>query len=282
MVRKIIIGYLATVAALFATRVDAGVGSKVIQEAVEFAAKKFGREVAEEGVETLAAKMTRFATKHGDEVVAAAFKKVGPRAGRIAGEAGEHSGLALRLLAKHGDEGLTLTVKKTSLLTVAKYGDNAATALIKHGPVGQTLITEFGKHGVEALARITPRNGRRLAMMASDGALKPELLSVVAKYGDAACDFVWRNKGALAVGTTLATFVANPGGFIDGTNHLATTVVESAVKPLAEVPKVVATEAAKNANWTTIIIAAMTIAGVSVAIRIFVRRAHTWQLSSNR
>ena len=127
---------------------------------MEFAAKKFGKEVAEEGVETIAAKMVRLASKHGDEVVAAAFKKIGPRAGRIAGEAGEHGGLALRLLGKHGDEALTLTLKKTSLRTIEKYGDNAATALIRHGSVGEKLIGGFGREGVDALARVTPQNGR--------------------------------------------------------------------------------------------------------------------------
>jgi hypothetical protein len=265
MYGKLLAGSLISL--VLTTHAQAGAASKAIQEAVEFAAKKFGKEVAEEGAETVAAKMTRLAAKHGDDVVASAFKKVGPRAGRIAVESGEHGGLALRLLAKHGDEALTLTLKKTSLRTIERYGDNAATALIRHGSVGEKLIEGFGREGVDALARVTPQNGRRLAMLAGEGTLKPELLSVVARHGDVACDFIWRNKGALAVGTTLVAFLASPGEFIDGTNKLATTVADSAVKPLAEVPKAVATEAAKNTNWTVVIVVCVIAAGLLYALR---------------
>ena len=36
----------------------------------------------------------------------------------------------------------------------------------------------------------------------------PELLEVIAKYGDRAAVFVWENKGALAVGATLTAGAA--------------------------------------------------------------------------
>jgi hypothetical protein len=244
--------------------VHAGVASRAIREAVEFAGRKFGKEVAEEGVERLAVKMTQLAAKHGDDVVVAAFKKVGPRAGRIASEAGEHGGVALRLLAQHGDDALPVVAKAASLKAVAHYGDDAATALIKHGPVGEELLERFAQEGAEALAKVTPQNGRRLAMLAAEEQLKPELLSVVTRYGDEACDFIWRNKGSLAIGTALATFVASPQEFLDGTQKLTATVPEAVVQPLADVPKAVATEVARNTNWTALaVIAAMAAAVIA-------------------
>ena len=62
----------------------AGVGSKVVQEAMEYTARKFGKEVAEEGVERVSSRMAGLAAKHGDELVSAAFRKAGPQAGRLA------------------------------------------------------------------------------------------------------------------------------------------------------------------------------------------------------
>ena len=40
---------------------------------------------------------------------------MGPRAGQIAADAGEHAGLALKLLAEHGDDALAVVAKQSSL-----------------------------------------------------------------------------------------------------------------------------------------------------------------------
>ena len=234
------------------TTAQAGIASKAIQEAIEFTVRKFGKEAVKEGIENLAAKITRLAAKHGDNIVVSAFKKVGPRA-HIVEAAGEHGGLALRLLSKHGDEALSLTLRKGSLQTISQFGDDAAEVLLKHGSIGQDLIERFGKQGVESLAKVTPQNGRRLAMMAGGGTLKPELLSVVRQYGDEACDFIWRNKGALSLGSGLAAFVASPKEFFDGTQKLAGVAADAVVKPIATIPATVATEAAKGVNWNLVV-----------------------------
>jgi len=271
MYRVVIISFACLAAMSAVNPAEAGVASRAIREAIEFAGKKFGKEVAEEGVERMAVKMTQLAAKHGDDVVVAAFKKVGPQAGRIVSEAGEHGGVALRLLAKHGDDALPIVAKATTLKAVAHYGDDAATAILKHGNVGEEIIERFAHEGAEALAKVTPQNGRRLAILAAEGQLKPELVSVVSRYGDEACDFVWRNKGSLAIGAALTAFVASPEEFLDGTRELTATVAEAtiqplaeaAVRPLAEVPKAVAAEVARNTNWTLLAVLA---AGGVVAI----------------
>ena len=242
--------------------VEAGVTGKALREALEFAGRKFGKEVAEEGAERLSVRMTRLAAQHGDDLVATALKRVGPRAGRVVEEAGEHGGLALKLLARHGDDVLPVVGKATALRAVARYGDDAATALMKHGAVGEKVIEQFAKEGAEAMAKVAPQNGRRLAMLAAEGQLKPELLTVVRQYGDGACEFIWKNKGALATGAVLATFVASPEPFLDGAQNLTLGIAEAAVKPLAEVPKAVAAEAAAKTNWTLLFILGTVVLGV--------------------
>ncbi|HWB14098.1 MAG TPA: hypothetical protein VG826_33035 [Pirellulales bacterium] len=249
---------------------QAGVASKAIQETLEVVAKKFGKEAVEEGAEKLTAKLVRLGSRYGDDIVGAAVKKVGPRAARLAGDAGEHADVALRLLGRFGDDAAPLVTRAASLKAVARFGDDAAAALLKHGTVGEEVVERFAKEGVEALAKVTPQNGRRLAMLAKEGALEPELVSVVARWGDAGCDFIWRNKGALAVGTTLATFLASPGEFLDGTRSLTEGVgqaliqplAEAAIQPLAEVPGAIA----RNTDWMLLSIVTVIATGLAAGV----------------
>lgn len=234
--------------------VHAGITSKAIRETVEFVGKKFGKEAIEEGAERLTARMVQLGSRWGDDVVAAAVKKCGPRAGRIASEAGEHGGVALRMLAAHGDDAIPIVSRVASLNAVARYGDDVAGTLIKHGAVGEEILERLGMQGAEALGKVGQQNGRRLAMMAADGQLKPELLSVISRYGDGACDFVWRNKGALAVGATLTAFVTSPEEFLNGTKALTAAVADATIRPIV-------TEGAKKTNWTALAITTVIVAG---------------------
>ena len=123
------------------------------------------------------------------------------------------------------------------------------------------------------MAQVTPQNGRRIAILAGDGALSMPLLDVVAKYGDRGCQFIWQNKGALAVGATLASFLAAPEDFINGTvqltevvaEHVVTPVATQVLAPIAEMPQAVAVEMAKGTNWTVIGIVALLLGALAVA-----------------
>jgi hypothetical protein len=81
--------------------------------------------------------------------------------------------------------------------------------------------------------------------MLSDGGVltatprSPELLSVIGHYGDAAAEFIWRNKGALTVATVLGSFLADPEAYISGAKNL---IVDPVLSPIA-----------RNTNWTLII-----------------------------
>ena len=175
-------------------------------------------------------------------------------------EAAEYIGKKLgRDVAEEGAERVATRFTRQA----ARLGDDGAAAILKHGTVGEQLIGQFGKEGAEALARVAPRNGRRLAMLAAQGELKPELLQVVRRYGDEGCEFIWSHKGALSVGAALTAFVANPEPFINGTEKLAETVADAAVKPLA-------LGVAQNTNWTAIgvmVTAIVAIAGYLGVVR---------------
>lgn len=234
---------------------QAGVVSKAIQEAVEFTTRKFSREVAEEGAERLAAKMSSLAARHSDEVVVQAFKRVGPRAGKLVSEAGEHGDDVLRLLARHGDAAIPLATRKTSLGLVRQFGEEAGEACVKHGTIAEPIIEQFGTAGAKALTKVSDRSARQLAMLAQEGTLKPELIDVVIRHGDKACAFLWKNKRAIAGGTVLASFLANPEPYLDSAETLAAKTLDVTVKPLT-------TEAASKINWTAIVL--LEVAGLGV------------------
>ena len=117
-------------------------------------------------------------------------------------------------------------------------------------------------------------------MLAADGTLKPNLVAVVAKHGDRACDFIWRNKGALSIGAGLTAFVSAPGEFLDGTRGLAEVVGDAAIKPLASVPGAVAGEAAKRVNWNLVTLILAVLVGIVVSrwvgFAVTVARAAEW------
>jgi hypothetical protein len=194
-----------------------------------------------------------------------AVRKIGPRALNLAEEAGEHAPRAMRFIAEHGDDAARFLSRPKGMALFAELGEDATRVLMKHSGVGEPLVASIGRSAVDALGAVGARNGRRLAMMAEGGELAaigktPELMGVIARYGDPAMEFIWRHKGALTVGTALTAFLANPKGFIDGANQLTATVGENAVKPAVTAAGHVAQEAAGFLRWSlTILIVAVVI-----------------------
>jgi hypothetical protein len=209
----------------------------LVRELVEQMLRRAGKEAGEEGVEVLTRKLEGIAARHGDDAARVAAK-VGPRGITALEEAGEYAPQAIRLMARHGDRAVWVIAKKNRLALFANLGDDAAESMLRHGQIAEPLLEAYGQPAAAALKTVSSRNARRLAMMANDGTLQqmgrtPELLEVIGRYGDRAADFVWRNKGALAVGTALAAFLANPEAFLSGTADLTRAVADSTVKPVA-------------------------------------------------
>jgi hypothetical protein len=250
---------LAAAALLLAAPVPAWADgkSRAAGEVAEYVLQRFGRQAVREGTEALARKIEAAAARHGDEVFTA-VRKVGPRALPLVEEAGAHGRQAAQVLARHGEPGAAWVVSRPAAMKlVARHGDEAAAVLVKHAGVAEPVLEGFGAPAVRALAEVGPQGGRRLAMLMADGDLArigrtPEVLEVIAKYGDRAADFVWKNKGALAVGATLTAFLAKPEAFLNVAQGVSQTVAESAVRPLAEAPGKAVEGVAKNTNWTVV------------------------------
>lgn len=170
------------------------------REAAEYVLKKFGKSAAREGTESLAGRIGAAAARHGDDAIAA-VRRVGPKALTLADEAGEQAPKVFRLLSRHGDDAVGWVLERPGALRLfGRYGDEAAGALIRHKGLAEPLIEEMGVPAAHALGAVGRQGGRRMAMMAESGELAaigrhPELMDVIARRGDAAMDFIWRNKG---------------------------------------------------------------------------------------
>ncbi len=239
--------------------------TRAVQEALEYMAKKFGKEVAEEGAETVGKRLTRLAAKHGDEVTTLA-RRHGPKLLKVVEEAGEHGGEVVKFVSKHGDAAIWVVSRKDAMASFIKYGEKVGEAMIKHGSVGRQVIEAAGEPAARALCQLNKQNGRRLAMLVDEGVFKPkvpdevllprnpldEILRIIEKYGDKAMEFIWRNKGSLTVAVVLAAFLKDPEPFINGTRDLAEIVAESTVKPVAEsAGKAVAESVTANPGLTS-------------------------------
>lgn len=243
--------------AILPAMVRADAKSRAATEAAEALIARFGSK-AGKNVPTLAGKIEGFAARHGDDAIAA-VRKVGPGAFALVEQAGADAPRAVQVLARYGEAGATRVVSRpTAMAQVVKYGDSAATALVKHPGVAEGMIERGGASAVKALEVVTPRNGRRLAMVLEGDLAKAgknaEVLDVIAKYGNPAADFVWENKGALAVGTALTAFLLHPEPFISGAKDITQVAGEAVLKPLAEVPGQAVKGIAAGTNWTVVIL----------------------------
>ena len=253
-----------------AANASADTKAKAAQELFEFVLKKFGKEAVKDGAEVFSKRVATAAARHGEEAVFAAVRKTGPQALHAIEEAGEHGGKIARLITVHGENAIVYVARKPKALELlARHGEQAGTALCKHSAIAESLIDKLGQPAVQALAKVGPQSGRRLAIMEASGELakigrSEQLLGVIGTYGDKAASFVWAHKGALAVTAVLATFLENPEPYINGTLQLAEPIaqipgklVDDVAAPVVQAPaKAVATmaeDAGKRTNWTVIL-----------------------------
>lgn len=272
MTRHIVV-LVVLVASLVPATSHGGVISKAVREATETVMRRFGREAVEEfgddAPRVIAQRMQRLAERHGEEVVTTAGTKVGPRMFRLVEEVGDDGAAkAIKLMARQGDEAVWVIAEKNRFALFARLGDDAADAMIRHRGIADNLLASYGSPMVRALVNVGPQNGRRLAMMADDGSLqalarRDDLLETIARYGDRAADFIWRNKGALALGAIATAFIAQPEAFLDGAVRIVEKGGQYVVEPVARHVVGPAAEAvAKSVNWTLVIgvpVAALTL-----------------------
>lgn len=177
-----------------------------------------------------------FVVRYGDEGVDA-YRKLGPQAIQLAEEASAQAPDCVKLIARHGDQAIWIVSKPKRLAIFVKHGDDAATAMLKHGTIADNLISQLGGPAAGALKSVDSQNARRLAMLHEDGLFtaskqSTRLLEVVQNYGNAASNFIWRNKLALATSTCLIAFLNDPEPFINGSRELPLAVVRETLKPV--------------------------------------------------
>jgi len=255
---------------------QAGVPSVAVRDVAELLFRKLGRAAAHQTTQTLAVRLQRLVLRYGDDVLIAA-RRVGPQSLSLIEGAGEFTPQAVRLLARHGEEAVGIVAHPRQLALVAQQGDDAVAVLLRHQDVAAPLLEAHARPALEALSVLTPQNGRRLAMLQQSGDLlrigrTEELLDVIARFGNRALEFVWENKGALAVAAVLARFLADPEPFLNGAVKLSSIVAESAIRPVAEIPGRVAEHAARQTDWTLVTLLLLGVATVGLWLRSIRRR----------
>lgn len=204
--------------------VSQSASASVASNLAESIFSKFGKGAAGSSADEIATTATKAITRHGDDAVPL-LRNAGHAGFDALERAGNKAPEVIKLYAKRGDDALWVISEPKRLAIFIKHGDSAADALIKHPGLADDLIDRFGGDAATALKAITKPNAQRLAMVADDGLLtasakSAELLPVIRQYGDEAMEFIWKNKGALAVTAVLGSFLVDPQAYISGAQKL--------------------------------------------------------------
>ena len=238
-----------------------GVASTAIRDTAEIVMSKFGRGAAGKTIEELTEATAKVVARHGEDALPL-LRKSGHAGFAALEEAGVKAPDVIKLYARRGDEAIWIISEPKKLAIFIKHGESAADALLKHPGIADHLIGRLGIDAVGTLNVLSRQSAQRLNIVTEDGLLAAtarsrELLPVIRTYGDQAMDFIWKNKGALAVATVLSTFLANPHAYISGAKEL---VVDPIVAPIAS-----------RTNWTLIIAGVLIVAFLPFITRSFMR-----------
>lgn len=188
--------------------------------------------VAREVVEALEPRVAKVVEAYGDD--AARALRAGGAAALPALEA--HGPAALRFFARFGDDGARLLAAEGDgvVKLFAQHGDEAVTFMLKHPGVGRDLVQAFGAGAARAeisTGSVVLLNRLGEPIRASGRAA--ELFAVIERFGDGACNFLWRNKGVVFGAALMAAFLADPKPYIDGVKELIVEPAASAARDVA-------------------------------------------------
>lgn len=229
---------------------ESGPTSTAIREAAEYVMKKFGRGPAGNTLDEVAESTAKVVAKHGDEALP--FIRSSGHAGfKALAEAGDQAPDVIRLYARKGDEAVWIISEPKKLAIFLRHGDSAADALLRHPGIADDLVERFGLPAADALNSVSRPAAQRMGTAATEGLFtatprSPELFSVLARHGDQAMDFIWRNKGALTATALLASFLNDPEPYFSGARTL---IVDPVVEPIVT-----------SVNWTWVIVFAIAVA----------------------
>jgi hypothetical protein len=225
--------------------------SAVARRAAREVVEAFGREA----MEAAEPRVARLIEAYGDDA-ARTLRKVGPSGVQALERFGAPG---LKILSRWGDDGIRLLAVEgdSAVAALARYGDDAIELMVRHPGVGRDLLTRFGEQALRA--RLSTESVVTLNRLSGDIARTgrtAEIFSVIEKYGDRACEFLWRNKGTIFLTTFLVAFLNDPQPYLDGVKQLV-------VQPATEI----AHDAAGRTNWTLVVIIGVLILSAWVGIR---------------
>ena len=208
------------------------------RETAEFLMNRYSKELSRETVENLTQRIGSLAQKHGDETFTA-IRKTGPLSLQWIAEAGESSPQIIRLLTKHGQAAGSIISNPRCRTLFLKWGEESASVMMSHPGIAETLIERHGADAIRALKLLDGQQGRRLAMLSDEGLFTyteqaERLMPVIERFGNQAMDFIWKNKGSLAIAAVLAAFLRDPEPFISGTKDLAEVTAGPVAQSIAQ------------------------------------------------
>jgi hypothetical protein len=213
------------------------------------AARRAAREVVEvfgrEAMEAAEPRVARLIETYGDDAVKA-LRKVGPPGVQALERFGAPG---LKILSRFGDDGVRLLAVEgdAAVAALARYGEEAVELMVRHPGVGRDLLMQFGEQALRArLSTESVVTLNRLSGEISKSGKTSEIFGVIEKFGDRACDFLWRNKGTIFLATVLAAFLHDPQPYLDGVKQLV-------VQPASEVAR----DAAGRTNWTVVVLVSL-------------------------
>lgn len=212
---------------------QASPATSALRDTSEWIVKRFGPGAAGKTVDEVAVATARVVARHGDEALPL-LRTMGHAGFKALEEAGESAPSVLKLFARRGEDAVWIISQPRKLAIFLKHGDSAADALLKHPGIADDLLARFGNRAVAPLNALERSGAQRLAMAAQEGVFEKTaqsgaLLDVIGKHGQRALDFIWNNKGKLAVAAVLGTFVADPEPYLTGARQL---VGDSILRPL--------------------------------------------------
>jgi hypothetical protein len=232
--------------------------SKAAQETAEYVVKKFGLGLGKQTLDDIGGSLVRLSTRYGDDVLPFA-RVAGPKGLQLLDKVGDTGAKAiLRIFQRYGAKAEWLINSPDRVNLVMKYGDDVADAMVRHPGIATDVVNKYGKGGAVALNNLDTMKGRSLVkMMVDDPAFSSlasgdQIISVVGRYGNAAMDFIWRNKGALAGTAAMAAFLRDPEPYIAGAKTLV-------VEPVTEIAGQSVHTVAQSVSWNWVILPLMAI-----------------------
>ena len=173
--------------------------------------------------------------------------------------------------AKTSSKAAAKAATKTAAAGGSKLASQGAKAAVVAGmSTGKVVATHLGTAGTNALAKLSPSGGKKLAELSSQLARNPhkgEWLKLLtnSQVPEKVADFMWQKKGSIAVLSVATAMAMQPDEFLQAAEGVATTTVtvagEHVMKPLISetaehIAAPVATEVARQASasipWGTI------------------------------